>query len=302
MMRPLVRAAALAALLLPAAASAKMKVVATLPTLASFASEVGGDRVEVKALVRGFQDPHFVDAKPSLMVDLNKAELLVYVGLDLEIGWLPTLINGARNPRLQTGQPGNLDCSQAIAALDVPSGRVDRSMGDVHPMGNPHYWIPPENAKRVARLIADRLAQLDPEGAADYRKRSDDFGKRVDAKAAAWAPQLAKLKGVRVVTYHRSWTYVSAWLGLDEVGYVEPKPGIPPDPKHIAGLIARMRTDKARLVLMEPFYNKGVAQLVATKSGAKLLTLPTDVGATPEIKDWFDLAGALIRELAAGVE
>jgi zinc/manganese transport system substrate-binding protein len=208
---------------------------------------------------------------------------------------------GSRNPKIQPGELGNLDCSRSIPVLDVPTTKLDRSMGDIHPQGNPHYWLPPANAKIIAREIAERLQQLDPDGRAEYEKNLAAFNKRVDAKTREWAPMTVKLKGVKVATYHKSWTYVSHWLGLQEVGYVEPKPGIPPDPQHLARLIAVMKQEGARLLLVENFYNKSVATLVAEKAGAKLLTLPTDVGATPEIKDWFSLVETLLKALSSSV-
>ena len=199
-------------------ARAALRVVSSIPTLGSLAKEVGGDRVEVVSLGKGYQDPHFVEPKPSLMVDLNKADLLVFVGLDLEIGWLPPLVLGSRNPKIQNGELGSLDCSRAIPVVDVPTTKIDRSMGDIHPLGNPHYWLPPANAKIIAKEIASRLGQLDPEGAATYQKRLADFQARVDAAEKSWQPLIAKVHGDKVVTYHQSWSYVSSWLGLKEIG------------------------------------------------------------------------------------
>ncbi len=278
---------------------AVLHVVSSIATLGSLAKEVGGDRVEVESLSKGYQDPHFVEPKPSLMLVLNRADLLLHVGLELEIGWLPPLVLGSRNPKIQGGELGNLDCSQAIPVLDVPTVRITRAMGDIHPQGNPHYWLPPANAKILAREIAGRLGELDPAGKPDYQKRLADFDARVDAKEKEWAPIAAKLRGQKIATYHKSWTYVSGWLGLTEIGYVEPKPGIPPDPSHLVHLIGTMRAEGAKMLFMESFYNKSIAQLVAEKAGAKLLVLPTDVEATPEIKDWFSLVDAVLKQLAA---
>jgi len=280
---------------------AVLHVVSSIPTLGSLAKEVGGARIEVESLGKGYQDPHFVEPKPSLMLVLNRADLLLHVGLELEIGWLPPLVLGSRNPKIQPGELGNLDCSRSIPVLDVPTTKLDRSMGDIHPQGNPHYWLPPANAKIIAREIAERLQQLDPDGRAEYERNLAAFNKRVDAKTREWAPMTVKLKGVKVATYHKSWSYVSQWLALQEVGYVEPKPGIPPDPQHLARLIAVMKQEGAKLLLMENFYNKSVATLVAEKAGAKLLTLPTDVGATPEIKDWFSLVETVLKSLSSSV-
>ena len=280
---------------------AAIHVVSSIPALGSLAKEVGGARVEVESLGKGYQDPHFVEPKPSLMLVLNRADLLLHVGLELEIGWLPPLVVGARNPKIQAGEPGNLDCSRAIPVLDVPATKVDRSMGDIHPQGNPHYWLPPANAKIIAREIAQRLEQIDAAGRAEYEKNLANFNARVEAKEKEWAPLVAKLKGVKVATYHRSWSYVSQWLGLSEIGYVEPKPGIPPDPQHLARLIGVMKQEGVKLLLVEDFYNKGVAGLVAEKAGAKLLTLPTDVGATPAIGDWFALVDAVLKALSSAL-
>ena len=280
---------------------AVLHVVSSIPTLGSLAKEVGGARIEVESLAKGYQDPHFVEPKPSLMLVLNRADLLLHVGLELEIGWLPPLVLGSRNPKIQPGELGNLDCSRSIPVLDVPTTKLDRSMGDIHPQGNPHYWLPPANAKIIAREIAERLQELDPDGRAEYGKNLAAFNKRVDAKTREWAPMTVKLKGVKVATYHKSWSYVSQWLGLQEVGYVEPKPGIPPDPQHLARLITVMKQEGAKLLMMENFYNKSVATLVAEKAGAKLITLPTDVGATPEIKDWFSLVETVLKALSSSV-
>src|SRR6202040_1734188 len=175
---------------------AVLQVVSSIPTLGSLAKEVGGDRVHVESLAKGYQDPHFVEPKPNLMLVLNRADLLLYVGLDLEIGWLPPLVLGSRNPKIQNGELGNLDCSRSIPVLDVPTTKLDRSMGDIHPQGNPHYWLPPASAKIIAREIADRLQQLDPDGRPDYEKNLAAFNKRVDAKTREWAPMTVKLKGV----------------------------------------------------------------------------------------------------------
>ena len=295
---PLASLAAALALLAAPASHAALKVVSTISTLGELAQEVGGDRVEVKALSKGYQDPHFVEPKPSLMLQLNRADLLLHVGLELEIGWLPPLVLGARNPKIQSGEPGNLDCSAAIPLLDIPAGKVDRSMGDVHPQGNPHYWLTPKNARLLAREISARLAQLDPDGKPQYAAQLAAFEAKLDAKEKEWAPLIAKAKGKKIATYHKSWSYVSDWLSLVEVGYVEPKPGIPPDPSHLVQLIAQMKKEGANLLLMESFYNKVTAQMVADKSGAKLLTLDTDVLARPELKTWFDVTQALLVQLA----
>jgi zinc/manganese transport system substrate-binding protein len=282
----------------PAAAD-KLQVVTSIETLASLAREVGGDRVEVRSLSHGYEDPHFVQAKPSLVVTLNRADVLIYVGLELEVGWLPPLVQQSRNPKIQQGMPGNIDCSSGIRVEDIPNVPADklRAMGDIHPLGNPHYWIPPQNALAIAQLLAQRFAQLDPHDAELFRTRAADFGKRLEAKNAEWLKRAAALRGARIVSYHKSWSYFARWLGLEEIGYIEPKPGVPPSTQHTALLIDMMRKDGVRFVLEESFYPRNLASLVAEKGGAKLAVLPSDVGAEPGIKTYFDLVDAVIAVL-----
>jgi zinc/manganese transport system substrate-binding protein len=274
-----------------------LHVVTTIETFADLARAVGGDNVQVQALAHGYQDPHFVEAKPNLLLPLSRADLLVYVGLDLELGWLPPLVTGSRNPRIQPGGTGNLDASTAIGVLDLPKGKVDRSQGDIHPRGNPHYWLPPVNALKVAKEIAARLAELDPAHGGAYDANLQRFAALLKSKAGEWSRQAVAVKGLEVAAYHKSWTYVSNWLGLREVGYVEDKPGISPDPKHLAELILRMKAESVRGLLIESFYNRGIAGQVAESAGAKLLVLPSDVGATPEIRSYADLVDAVLRSL-----
>jgi len=278
-------------------ARAKVRVVTSIETFAALARSVGGDRVVVQALGKGYADPHFIEPKLSLVTVLNQADLLAYVGLELEIGWLPGLVTQSRNPRIQSGQPGDLDCSTTIPVQDIPTQKVDRAMGDIHPRGNPHYWIPPDNALRVATEIARRLTVIDPPGAATYqaklKKLREEIGRRLDG----WNAKARKVRGQKIVTYHKSWTYVSSWIGLQEVGYVEPKPGVPPSPQHLANLIALMKREGVRLVLVETFYSRRTADLVASKAGAKLLSMPSDVGAYPYIADYFKLVDAVLDTL-----
>jgi zinc/manganese transport system substrate-binding protein len=288
---------ALLTMFVPRAALAKVRVVTTIETFADLARKVGGDRVEVKALSHGYMDPHFVEPKPSLVLDLNRADLLVHVGLELEIGWLPPLILGSRNERIQLGAPGNLDASSRIPVLDVPATKVDRSLGDIHPQGNPHYWIPPDNALIVAGEIAERLKAIDRAGSAAYDANLKRFSDELAKRRGAWEKKAAPVRGIKVVTYHKSWSYVSRWLGLQEMGYVEPKPGIPAPPSHIAQLIGFMQREGVKLILMESFYPRNTVQLVAQKAAVRAVVLPSDVGATAEIKDYFDLVEVLVQRL-----
>jgi zinc/manganese transport system substrate-binding protein len=294
--------AAVAAAALAAAggsAHAKLRVVASIETLADLTRQVGGDRVDVTSLSRGYQDPHFVEAKPSLVLALNRADALVYVGLDLEIGWLPPLVQQSRNGRIQRGQPGNIDASSSIRPEDIPTVPSDqmRKLGDIHPLGNPHYWIPPKNARAVARVLAARLTALDAGGAATYQAELAKFEARLAAKEKEWEAAAAPLRGTRVVTYHKSWSYVSRWLGLEEVGYIEPKPGIPPTAAHTAQLIALMKKSNVKLVVVESFYPGTTARFVADNARARLVSAPSNVGASPAIKSYFDLVDAVVAAL-----
>ena len=281
------------------AAAEPLRIVTTIETFADLARQVGGAHVKVEPIVRGYQDPHFVEAKPSLLVPLSRADLLISAGLDLELGWLPPLVQGSRNARIQPGARGNLEASTAVDVLDVPTGKVDRSQGDIHARGNPHFWLPPPNALKIAKEIAARCKELDPAHAEDYEKNLQAIGATFKARASEWSRKAALLRDLKVVTYHKSWSYVSAWLGLREMGYVELKPGIPPDPKHLAGLIQRMRAEHVRAVLIESFYNRSIASQVADGAGAKLLVLPSDVGATERSRSYVDTIDVILDSLLA---
>ena len=284
---------------LTARAEAKLRVVASIEVLADLSRQVGGERIEVTSLSRGYQDPHFVDAKPSLVLALNRADALVYVGLDLEIGWLPPLVQQSRNARIQRGQPGNIDASTAIKPEDVPNVPSDqlRALGDIHPLGNPHYWIPPKNARAVARLIAARLTAIDGAGAATYQAELAKFETRLTAKEKQWEAAAASVRGTRIVTFHKSWSYVARWLGLEEIGYIEPKPGVPPAASHTAQLVELMKKSGVKLVIVESFYPNTMARFVADNGHARLISAPSNVGATPAIKTYFDLVDAVIAAL-----
>jgi zinc/manganese transport system substrate-binding protein len=252
-------------------AQAAVRVVASVPDLAALAQEIGGDAVSVRSLSSPAQDPHFVDAKPSLALELNRAQLLLFVGLDLEVGWLPTLLVGARNPGIQPGSPGHLDCSQFVKKLDVLGGTVDRSQGDIHPGGNPHYLYDPRAAGAVAEGIAARLAEIDAAHAAQFQTNLAAFKKRLEATRARWEKRLATLRGVPVIGYHRTWSYLADWLGFEQVGFLEPKPGVPPSPRHIANLLSLAKRRKVRLILQEDHYPDATSRLVASRIPAALV-------------------------------
>jgi len=286
------------ALAIPARAAGKLNVVATTEDLASIAREVGGDRIEVEALARGYQDPHFVEAKPSFILRLNRADLLIAVGRDLEIGWLPPLITQSRNAKIQPGADGYLDASLTVKILELPTGQLTRAMGDVHPQGNPHYWLDPGNGRRIALAIQKKLAAMSPGDAATFAARYADFDKRLAEAEKRWDAQMAPLKGLKIVTYHRSWPNFVDRFGLDVVGYVEPRPGIPPSPSHTLDLIQEMKRQNVRAILVEPYFDLKTPNAIARETGAKVLVMAPSVGGTKEITDYVRLFDYDINLLA----
>ena len=275
--------------IVPVAAQGRLTVITTTEDLASIAREVGGDRIDVEAIARGYQDPHFVEAKPSFILRLQRADLLVVVGRDLEIGWLPPLIQQSRNSKIQVGANGYLDPSLRARILDIPQGQITRAMGDVHPLGNPHYWLDPENGKVVAQAIFEKLAQLRPNDRAFFEQRLKDFNGRVDAAEKRWLTSMAPYKGVKVVTYHRSFSNFAERFGLDVIGYVEPRPGIPPSPQHTLDLIMEMKRQNVKLVLVEPYFDLRTPNSVGRATGAEVLVMPPSVGGVKEVPDYFKL-------------
>ena len=275
--------------IVPVAAQGRLTVITTTEDLASIAREVGGDRIDVEAIARGYQDPHFVEAKPSFILRLQRADLLVVVGRDLEIGWLPPLIQQSRNSKIQVGANGYLDASLRARILDIPQGQITRAMGDVHPLGNPHYWLDPENGKVVAQAIFEKLAQLRPNDRAFFEQRLKDFNGRVDAAEKRWLTSMAPYKGVKVVTYHRSFSNFAERFGLDVIGYVEPRPGIPPSPQHTLDLIMEMKRQNVKLVLVEPYFDLRTPNSVGRATGAEVLVMPPSVGGVKEVTDYFKL-------------
>lgn len=294
-------AAALLALAAPAAAQRQLRVVTSTTDLADLASEVCGNRCQVVHISEGYQDPHFVEAKPSFILQLRDADVFAFVGLDLEAGWMPLLVQGARNPRINPGGTGYLDVSRAIQVLDRARGNVDRSQGDVHPGGNPHYWLDPENGRRIARLFRDRFSQLAPADAQTFARNYTAWEARLNTAERAWAPQLAQIRGKPVVAWHTSWRYLAQYTGMNIVGFMEPRPGVPPSPSHLAGLIATIRRTGARIIIMEPFYDRRTADLVAQRSGARVLVLPPSVGGVRTITDYIQLMQYDVAQIAAGV-
>lgn len=296
---------ALAALILATTASAapKLKVVTTIADLASITSEVGGDRVDVQSIARGYQDPHFVEPKPSFLLALRGADLLEVVGLDLEIGWLPPLLDQSRNANIRPGAKGYLDLSRGVEILDKPSGAVNRSMGDVHAGGNPHYWLDPANAVRIAIQIEKKLEELRPADAPYFQQRLNTFKTRMNDANKRWTAMMAPYKGAKIVTYHRSWSNFARRFGLNVVGFVEPKPGVPPSPSHTFELINMMKEQKVKAVVMEPYFDHKTPQSIADKSGAKLVVLyPSVGGAKSGTEDYFKTFEMNVKQLIGALK
>jgi len=280
---------------------AALRVVATTPEHAALAAAVGGDRVSVTVIARATEDPHFVDARPTHIVALNRADLLIHGGAELESGWLPPLPEGARNPRILPGAPGNLAASHGIQLLDIPAA-ADRSLGDIHLAGNPHFMMDPENARIVARHIADVLTQLDPSGGTSYGANLARFEEALDAKTKEWTALLAPLRGTPVVTYHSTWRYFAARFGLRSDTYLEPKPGIPPSPPHLAQIIGKMKADGIRVILVEPFQPHRTAEAVAAQTGAAVVDVCQFPGGLPGTEgDYLRLMDANGRRVAAAL-
>ena len=277
--------------------AAKLNVITTTADLASLTTEIGGDRITVTSIARGYQDPHFVEPKPSFLLQLRKADLLEVVGAELEIGWLPALLDQSRNQKIRPGSAGYLDLSAGVEILDRPTGTVNRSMGDVHPSGNPHYWLDPANAIRMATMISARLSQLQPADAPYFAARLQTFKQRINAANKRWTAALAPYRGVKIVTYHNSWPNFVRRYGLNVVGYVEPKPGVPPSPAHIFSLINLMKANKVKVILVEPYFDLKTPNAIAAKTGAKVVTMLPSVGGTPQVGDYFKLFDRNVNEL-----
>jgi zinc/manganese transport system substrate-binding protein len=279
--------ALLAALARPA--QAKVRIVSSLQDFASIAESIGGDRVEAFALAKGYQDSHFVDAKPSFILKLTNADLLIVAGLELEIGYLPPLIDQSRNDKIHPGSPGYLDASIGCDILQRPTTQVTRAMGDVHPYGNPHYWTDPENGRIIARSIAARLSELDPAGKAAYAQGLAAFEGKLTEKEKEWQAKMAPYAGTKIVTFHDSWPNFAKRFRLVIAGHVEPKPGIPPSPTHTLEIINLIQAEKIPVILVEPYFDRKTPDSIAAKTGATVVTFYPSVGGTPQLKDYFAL-------------
>jgi zinc/manganese transport system substrate-binding protein len=275
-------------------AFAELRVVATLPWIGSLVSEIGKDRVHLDVIVKATQDPHFVEAKPSMILSVRKADLLIYNGLDLEIGYLPVLIESSRNQKIQPGMPGNVDSSRYVQVIERPV-TVDRSMGDVHPFGNPHYHFSPKNIERVATGITDVLSQMDVGNADFFRKNMATLSSKMREKELSW--KTGRFQSKKVVAYHKLFEYLAAEFGFAISGYIEPKPGIPPSAGYIGRLIEKMKKERIYTVITTALYPRKEVDFIAGKTGAKVIVLPHDVGSMPAILDWFTLMDAVLSKL-----
>ena len=273
----------------PLSAAGKLNVVTATQDLAALATEVGGERINVISIARGYQDPHFVEAKPSFLLNLRKADLLVVVGLELEIGWLPPLITQSGNPRIQPAAPGYFDASRFAEILEIPTAQVTRAMGDVHPQGNPHYWLDPQNGLRVATGLAQKLSEMSPGDTGFFQQRLQDFRKRLTEAERRWDEQMKPYRGRKVITYHQSWPNFAKRFGLQVVEYVEPRPGIPPSPAHVVELISLMKRQNVKLILVEPYFDLKTPQSVARETGGQVVMLMPSVGGNKDTGDYIRL-------------
>jgi zinc/manganese transport system substrate-binding protein len=282
-------------------AADKLKVVTTTQDLASITREVGGDRVDVTAIGRGYQDPHFIEPKPSFLLLLRNADLLEVVGLELEIGWLPPLLDQSRNSRIRPGSPGYLDLSQGVEILDRPDV-VNRSMGDVHPLGNPHYWLDPANGVRIAIQIRNRLVQLQAADAAYFDQHLNTFKVRINDGNKRWMAQMAPYRGAKIVDYHPSLPNFAKHFGLDIIGTIEPKPGIPPSPSHTLEIINLIKAQHVKAILMEPYFDRKTPDFIAAQTGANVVVIYPSVGGKPGLDDYFKLFDYDINELTKALK
>src|SRR5881296_345603 len=270
-------------------ADSKLHIMTATTDLASLAQEVGGDKVDVESIARGYQDPHFVEAKPSFLLKLRKTDLLMVVGLELEIGWLPPLITQSTNPKIQVGAPGYFDASRFAQILEVPAGQVTRAEGDVHPQGNPHYWLDPQNGLRIAKGIQNKLSEMRSGDSTYFAQRYDSFEQRLKQADEKWLAEMKPYAGRKIVTYHRSWPNFAEHFHLDVVGYVEPRPGIPPSPQHTVELIGQMKRDGVKVIVVEPYFDLKTPNAIARDTGAQVVVLMPSVGGEKEITDYFKL-------------
>jgi ABC-type Zn uptake system ZnuABC Zn-binding protein ZnuA len=279
-------------------ANAAIRVVTTTMDMRSIAEMIGGNKVSVLNIATGYQNPHFVDPKPSYIISISNADLFVTVGLDLETGWSPQLLASSRNPKIQKGSPGYVDASEGMGLLQVPSA-VNRGEGDIHIYGNPHYWLDPLNGKVIARNIANGLERVDPSNKAFYEANLAAFNGKIDMKLKEWEAKMAPYKGSKIIAYHNEWVYFEKRFGLQIVDFMEPKPGIPPSPSQLVKVINEVTANKIKVIISSPYFTTSSSDVVAKQTGVKELTMATSTGAFPTIKTYFDLFDYDIDQIVA---
>ena len=274
-----------------------INIITTTTDIASITREIGGDFVSVESIAKGHQDPHYIQAKPSYMVKLNRADLLIYQGLQLEIEWLSFLIEGARNPKVRPLQPGHLDLSSVIQPLEIPLGDLDRSMGHVHPQGNPHYNLSPSNAIKMANAITDQLILLDQDNKLAYRNNLNEFVLKLNDRLIIWKSRLNKISNKKVVVFHRTWIYLFTEFGIDQIGTIEKLPGVPPTPMHLAKIKKLIEQNNVRVIIQASYYHSEFSNLLSEKTGAKKVILPAFVGGVSEATNYFSTIEYIVAEL-----
>ena len=279
---------------MPLSVHAKVRIVATTQDLAAIAQAVGGDVVDVVSLTRGTRDPHFAQARPSMIRRVFRADLLLLIGAEMEIGWLPPLLQSARNGKVLPGSPGYLDLSLSVPLLGKPKGQVTRDMGDVHAQGNPHYWLNPYNGLLIAKAIAQRLSEIDADNAAIFQKNLKDFDTKLSNKIAQWKLALSSLKEQPIIAYHTSFVYLADVFGFHIVNQVEPKPGISPTASHLNQLVSHINRDKIKLLIIEPYYERKSADYLRKETGIQVAEIPQSVGANENINNYFDLFDGIV--------
>jgi len=279
----------------------KINVVTTTTDLKSITELIGADKVDVSSIATGFQNPHFVDPKPSYIIKLSKADIFVTVGLDLETGWSPQLLSSSRNPKIQRGSNGYVDASVGVTLLQVPSS-INRGEGDIHIYGNPHYWLDPLNGKQIAKNICDALEKISPEDKAFFESNLKAFDAKIDLKLKEWTAKMAPHKGTKLIAYHNEWCYFEQRFGLKIVDFMEPKPGIPPTPSQLVKIISEVKSNAIKLIISSPYFTTSSSDVVSKQTGAQTIVLGTSVGAFDSIKDYFDLFDYNIDKLIQGLK
>ena len=279
----------------------KINVVTTTSDLRSITELIGKDKVDVTSIATGYQNPHFVDPKPSYIIKLSRADMFVTVGLDLETGWSPQLLSSSRNSKIQKGSNGYVDASVGVTLLQVPSV-INRGEGDIHIFGNPHYWLDPINGKQIARNICDGLEKISPENKSFFEENLIAFDAKIDLKLKDWTQKMAQYKGAKIIAYHNEWVYFEQRFGLTIVDFMEPKPGIPPTPTQLVKIISEIKSNAIKVIISSPYFTTSSSDVVSQQTGAKTITLATSVGAFDPIKDYFDLFDYNIEKLIQGLK